>query len=70
MPRRRSGDAFNIIFVLGMAAILSACSHAQVATGPPAAEAAATSTSAPLPVIAEAAPAAPMTRKEPAPIAG
>jgi hypothetical protein len=63
MPKRRFGGVFNFALVLGMAAILSACSHAQVATNPPAAEAAATSTSAPLPVIAEAAPAAPMTRE-------
>ena len=57
MPKRRFGGVLNFALVLGMAAILSACSHAQVATNPPAAEAAATSTSAPLPVIAEAAPA-------------
>ncbi|HET7679935.1 MAG TPA: hypothetical protein VFK79_07345 [Xanthobacteraceae bacterium] len=64
MRKRRSGDVFNIVFVLGMAATLAACSHAQAVTGPPAAEAAA-GPSAPLPVIAEAAaPPAPMTREK------
>jgi hypothetical protein len=61
MPKRRFGGVFNFALVLGMAAILSACSHAQVATNPPAAEAAATSTSAPCPSSPK--PPQPMTRE-------
>jgi hypothetical protein len=41
MPRRRSGSLFHMVFVPGMAAALSACSHAEAVISPPAAQAAA-----------------------------
>jgi hypothetical protein len=62
MPKRRSGSLFDIVFVLGMAAALSACSHAEAVINQPAPEtSAAAATPSP---AADAAPAAPMTREK------
>ena len=63
MSKRRSGDLCNILFVLAAAALLSACSHAQAVTSQPPPETPASETpasaSSSLPVVAQAAPAAP-----------
>jgi hypothetical protein len=65
MSKRRYGSLFNIVFALGAAAVLSACSHAEAVINPPAPSASAT-TAAPSPAAAAApaAPAAPITREK------
>jgi hypothetical protein len=59
MRRCRSGSLFHMLFLLGMAAALSACSHAEAIVSKPAAETPAGATAA----VAEPAPAVPMTRE-------
>jgi hypothetical protein len=64
MPRRRSGNLLHLVFALGMAAALSACSHAEAVSSQPAPQAAANATS---PAVASAEPAVaatPMTREK------
>jgi hypothetical protein len=65
MPRRRSGNLLPMVFMLGMAAALSACSHAEAVISQPAPQTPATVTSASPAAIAEPAVAAiPMTREK------
>lgn len=61
MPRRRSGSLFHIVVVPGMAAALSACSHAEAVISQPGPQASANATS---PAVASAEPATPMTREK------
>src|SRR4249919_2482265 len=58
LPRRRTGGLFNVIFVLGVSAALSACSHAETAISQAAATPATTAAASP------AAEAVPMTREK------
>jgi hypothetical protein len=58
MPRHRSGSLFHMVFVLGMAAAVSACSHAEAVISQPAAQASANAAGTE-PAVA----ATPMTRE-------
>jgi hypothetical protein len=65
MSKRRSGGLFDIVCVLGLAAALSACSHAEAVISQPAPQAPAHATAASTPAPVEpAAPAAPITREK------
>ena len=61
MLKRRSGSFFNIMLVVGAAAAVSACSHAQGVISQPAPEIAASSTPSP---AASPAPEAAVTREK------
>jgi hypothetical protein len=66
---RRHGNVIKIVFVLGVGAALSACSHAEAVSSQPASAAAATNptlapVAAPAAAPAAAAPTMPMTREK------
>ena len=63
MSKRRSGSLFDIVPVLGLAAALSACSHAEAVISQPAPQAPAHASAA-APAAEPAAPAAPITREK------
>jgi hypothetical protein len=64
MPRRRPGNLLRMVYALGMAAALSACSHAEAVIGQPAPQAAANATSPALASAEAAVAASPMTREK------
>jgi hypothetical protein len=64
MPRRRSGNLLHMVFVLGMAAALSACSHAEAVINQPAPQAAANANSSGAAGSEPAVVATPMTREK------
>ena len=61
MSKRRSGSLFHIVLLLGLAAALSACSHAEAVAPQAPAHAAAAAPAAP---AEPAAPVSPITREK------